>query len=155
MQDDFSDVQKLLRLKRYETPGEEYFDSFLNEFHQRQRAELIRTPLWQIAWDRLQTFFAEVRVPKMAYVGSFAAVTICVLAAISQVKDNPMKAGAIADTKQSAAPATERLVALSTDSPRIRIPASDHFEPASLPATGSPRYVLETRPVSFGAQNSF
>jgi len=35
-------VQRLLRLKRYESPGEEFFAEFTESFKERQRAELLR-----------------------------------------------------------------------------------------------------------------
>ena len=38
MQDDESEaIRKLMRLKRYETPGEVFTEEFLREFHRRQR----------------------------------------------------------------------------------------------------------------------
>lgn len=36
-------VENLLKLKRYETPGQEYFDAFLDEFHRYQRSEMLPT----------------------------------------------------------------------------------------------------------------
>lgn len=38
---DSEDVQRLIRLKRYETPGDEYFESFLEQFKERQRSEML------------------------------------------------------------------------------------------------------------------
>ena len=34
-----TDIHKLLRLKRYEHPTPDYFERFLDQFHERQRAE--------------------------------------------------------------------------------------------------------------------
>ena len=39
---DFEETQRLIRLKRYEQPPEGYFENFLDEFHERQRADLVR-----------------------------------------------------------------------------------------------------------------
>ena len=42
MDDEFQDLQRLLRLKRHEAPPPEYFEDFLFEFQRRQRAELLQ-----------------------------------------------------------------------------------------------------------------
>ena len=44
--EDFSDLQKLLRLKRLETPGQEYFDRFVDAFHTYQRREILQEEPW-------------------------------------------------------------------------------------------------------------
>ena len=36
--DDFTQLQKLLQLKRHETPGQEYFSRFVDAFHQSSAA---------------------------------------------------------------------------------------------------------------------
>ncbi len=56
---DSDEVQQLLRLKRYETPGEEYFDSFLNDFKDRQRSELLRRSARSILTERVTVWFDE------------------------------------------------------------------------------------------------
>lgn len=58
MSDDFSDLQKLLRLKRYEQPPEGYFEDFLPEFHQRQRSELLKRSAHGLFLERLGTYFS-------------------------------------------------------------------------------------------------
>jgi hypothetical protein len=35
--EEFEDIRKLMRLKRHETPGEGFTDSFIKVFHRRQR----------------------------------------------------------------------------------------------------------------------
>ena len=45
MDDEFQDLQRLLRLKRHEVPPPAYFEDFMAEFHRRQREELLRRPL--------------------------------------------------------------------------------------------------------------
>lgn len=42
MSKDF-EIEKLLKLKRYESPGDAYFNAFLDEFHRYQRSEMLPT----------------------------------------------------------------------------------------------------------------
>ena len=73
---DEDDIQKLLRLKRHEQPPPGYFDSFLDELHQRQRTEMLRQPLWRIVMDRVSAFFSEHSMPRYAYATATAAVVV-------------------------------------------------------------------------------
>ncbi|MEM7012939.1 MAG: hypothetical protein AAF585_15795 [Verrucomicrobiota bacterium] len=50
--DQFESVRKLIALKRYETPGEEYFERFFEEFKDRQRAEIMKTPAHRLMMER-------------------------------------------------------------------------------------------------------
>lgn len=73
---DNNDISKLLRLKRYEQPPEDYFENFLAEFQLRQRAEVIHRPFYRIAWDRLCHLLAPPNIPRLAMAGSFAVAVI-------------------------------------------------------------------------------
>ena len=46
---DFTDLQKLLRLKRHEQPPPGYHERFLREFQRRQRQAGVQVPVWRIA----------------------------------------------------------------------------------------------------------
>jgi len=52
-------VQRLIRLKRYETPGEEYFGSFLAQRQERQRSELLRRSSREILAERFSDWCDE------------------------------------------------------------------------------------------------
>lgn len=41
-EENFSEIQKLLAMKRLELPSQNYFDGVLSEFHNRQRAALLQ-----------------------------------------------------------------------------------------------------------------
>ena len=72
-EEDFTQLQTLLRLKRYETPPPGNVETFLYEFHRRQRAELVRRPLWRIALDRLENLLPVpvfAAAPRLAYAGA-------------------------------------------------------------------------------------
>lgn len=52
-------IQKLIRLKRYETPHHAYFEDFLKEFQSRQRQELLKKSSLSLFAERAGTWFHE------------------------------------------------------------------------------------------------
>lgn len=56
---DPDDVQRLIRLKRYETPGEDYFESFAERFKERQRSEMLRSSAHSLLLERFMMWFEE------------------------------------------------------------------------------------------------
>ena len=60
-QDDWS--AKLIRLKRYETPGADYFERFIDDFHQRQRTEPLKVSVLTLARDRAGAWWRGVSAP--------------------------------------------------------------------------------------------
>ena len=167
MEDDFKDLQALLRLKKYEAPPQEYFEDFLFEFHRRQRAELLRRPLWRLALDRLEGALPTFTPARYAYAGSCAlAVTAAALASghilLSQPHGSQHAAVAFVE------PAHAGSVALTTKSvfPKLglhgdrasRLPELNFDQPHQYTAaarTARPRYVLDTQPVSYEQPSSF
>ena len=67
-------IARLLRLKRYERPPTGYFENFLHEFHQRQRDESLRQPLWRVCFERARGFTLRLDVRSLAWAGVMAAV---------------------------------------------------------------------------------
>lgn len=90
---------KLIRLKRYETPGEVYFENFLDEFRERQRSEALRLSVVTLAMDRLLTWWRGVplsgRLAAAVAVGALCAVPVLVL--------QPWSRGPVLHTAQEAA----------------------------------------------------
>ncbi len=70
------DVHNLLRLKRYEMPSPDYFERFIDEFHHRQRADLISRPTLQIVFERIMNAFPDFHMPRLAYAGVAAAAVL-------------------------------------------------------------------------------
>lgn len=162
----------LLRLKRYEQPPAGYYEKLLQDVHRRQRAELLRRPLWAIALDRFQTFFSAHSMGNVSFAGSMAIVALVGILGISRIGGTAPSAApqvAVAQTVvqpaavdlRSDAPSAPRLITLQ-DSPvavsdlRDDETVSDaRLIPASaskrVADTHQPRYVIDTRPVSYEA----
>ena len=67
MERDFTEVQKLVALKRYESPSDEYFEDFLDEFHRRQRADLMNRSARSLFFERVTVWFRELGAVKYDY----------------------------------------------------------------------------------------
>ncbi len=59
MNDDSEDVQRWIRLKRYESPGEGYYESFLQDFKERQRSEMLRQSARGLLFERVAMWLEE------------------------------------------------------------------------------------------------
>ena len=57
---DFKETRRLIRLKRYEQPPQDYHDNFLDEFRERQRSEILRRSSMRLFLERLSTFISEI-----------------------------------------------------------------------------------------------
>lgn len=141
-------MHRIIRLKRYEQPPEGYFDDFLREFHQRQRAELLKPSLTSLFLERLSVFFSEFRVPAMAYAGA-AAVAVFATATIMR---QPRQVGA---PRAYAAAYQQAPVTISGMQPvSLRVdPQGQGPRPQSplLP----PSFLLQARPASHESPISF
>ncbi len=164
--DQFNDeeIGKLLRLKRHEQPPPAYFESFLHEFHRRQRAELLRQPLWRIALQRAHDFMFQLNVPALTSAPvAFAAVLICAAVLSLNVAHTPdpgnvasvampERATAVAANDEDSSWSLSRPVAnraLSATPFRMPNPTQTHGRAAT------PRYVLDSTPVSYEAAFRF
>jgi len=169
--DHFSDeeIGKLLRLKRHEQPPPGYFDNFLHEFHRRQRAELLKQPLWRIALQRAHDFMFQLNVPSLtSYPAAAAAVMVCAAVLTLNVYRAPeTNGGPTVAVVQPAIPVTAATAdddgpALSLSAPvsRTRPIAAQTFrmpEPSAQThgRAATPRYVLDSTPVSYEASLRF
>jgi len=78
MREEKNQVTELLKLKRHETPGDQYFDAFLDEFHRYQRAEML--PTRRSAGERVLAFCRDITAwfkpqPQLAW-SSLAAIVV-------------------------------------------------------------------------------
>lgn len=81
MSADEEKIKRIISLKRYETPPEEYFEDFLQEFQQRRKADAARCSPFQTFLERMTTRFREAGSLKwVAGIGiAYAAVMAALL----------------------------------------------------------------------------
>src|SRR5215471_10064064 len=159
---DEHELQKLLRIKRFEQPPPGYFDRALIELHQRQREELLRRSATLIWWERFVSGLGNFRVPSYAYSAAFG-VFVLVVTIVGSGLWAPYKDATGLSVNRAVLSGPEVVeanrLALSgnldwskfhhtASSPKV-IPV---IEPSQ---TALPRYVLDGRPLTYKASFSF
>jgi len=92
-------LQSLLRLKKHETPGDAYFDAFIDEFHRYQRSEVLEgRKSWLFRWKRGVGEIMEdlLITPARLAQGSAAAFGVILLSVIlllGQSQNEPIAEG--------------------------------------------------------------
>ena len=110
-------LQKLLRLKKYETPGDEYFDDFLEGLKERQREDALKLSATGLLKERITQWYQDLGSEKWAVpAGSVAAVMIAFFA----FGGNNGREKKISVDKNKKGPETFE----------IQIPKIDQFSPA-------------------------
>ncbi len=71
---EFKNIQRLIRLKKFEQPGEEFHEEFLRNFHQRQRAEMLQRSSLKLLWERTATWWSHWLAPKWGMIAAAVAV---------------------------------------------------------------------------------
>ncbi len=154
-------LSALLRIKRFEQPPPEYFDGLLQNLHRRQRAELLRRPLWRIAIERAQTFFSEHSMGHLSYAGALASVLVVGVTTIGLVTSGGggtnsgvavqpgKKDGLIA--QQTIAPSEDKLISLQTGKARALFDSQplSTARPGFEPVGQQRRYIIDARPASY------
>ena len=155
---DEQELQKLLRMKRFEQPPPGYFDSTLVELHKRQREELLRRSATSIWWERFVSGLGNFRVPSYAY-GAMFGVFVVVVTIVGSGLWAPYKdARAILSGPEAQGGVANRLsLSGNLDWSKLHQTASS---PKVVPVVGPsqtalPRYVLDGRPLTYRASFSF
>jgi hypothetical protein len=150
-------LSALLRLKRYEQPPAGYFDKLVTDIHRRQRAELLRRPLWQIVIDRVQAFFGERSLGNLAYGGAMAAVALCgasLMGVLNLRHTATVSAGPVLAAAATPAPMTAQapvnLLSLDHNAPQLEDAKFQTVTPRSG-GVRQPRYIIDSRPPSYEA----
>ncbi len=76
---EFQDIQKLLRLKRFEMPSEDFVEDFVVRFSERQRAEMFRLSARDLLWERVTTYFNNLLIPKWTMSAAAAGMAMVAL----------------------------------------------------------------------------
>ncbi len=156
--DEFDDIAKLLRLKKYEQPPPGYFENFIHEFHRRQRDELLRQPLWRIAMQRAHDFMLSLNVPALTSYPAAVTAMLVVAAVISlkvyQTPTAPNYAAVTQDRHVAVAPVTADAEWTLASPVATRAIATQPLRNSSARAhrantASPPRYVLDSVPVSY------
>lgn len=74
--ENFQEVQQLIALKRYEQPDDAYFEEFLDEFHRRQRQELLQRSSRSLFFERVSTWFSGANKMRLVYGGGLAYAAV-------------------------------------------------------------------------------
>lgn len=91
-----SRISALLRLKKYETPPDEYFETFSLELREYQRSDALKGSSFTLFLERLLAWLDLMGKPRLAY-GAAAAYALLVIAVViglrseqgANVKTNP------------------------------------------------------------------
>lgn len=160
-------LRALLRLKRYEQPPPGYFDQLLRDVHRRQRSELLRRPLWKIAFERMQTFFGEHSMSPASYAGAMATLLIFGVGVISVVTPGVPGGSSVSSGTALATTTVKAQVPQPSPGLSLQVPVSAARVMAGVEASNSrspnraaqvvrhPRYVIDARPVSYEPTFSF
>ena len=156
---DEKQLQKLIRIKRFEQPPSGYFDRALIEFHRRQREELLRRSATSIWWERFTSSLWNFRVPSYAYGAVFGIFVVCASIIGSGIWIPYKDTNRVAVISESGAQGASARLALNGNLDWSKF---DHSasSPKVVPVIGPsqtalPRYVLDGRPVSYKASFSF
>ncbi len=82
-------LRTLLQQRATQQPPEGYCDELLRKLYRQQRSELLQRSLWQIACDRIGTFWGEHSMSAPAYTLSLGALTLVGLLSIVAIKSSP------------------------------------------------------------------
>lgn len=137
---DTDDVSKLIRLKRYETPGEDYYSRFAAEFKDRQRAELLHKSSFSIFKERALMWWEQAGserwlVPTGAAAAAVMTIGLVVASSENEPADLPVRG--IAELSGDADVSLPPFPDSPNEVIELKLPSSELSPPPSLPPSGS------------------
>ena len=161
MDDEFRDLQRLLRLKRHEVPPPAYFEDFMVEFHRRQREELLRRPLWRLALDRFEAAIPSFSPARYAYAGATVMAVVAASLVSTRILVTPTTEPGRSSSVRSVAENSPKINIYSAK-PSLRLAPELNFdEPRRMAASSvnnRTRYVLDApsvQPVVYEQRSDF
>ena len=76
---EFEDLEKLIRLKRYEKPPEDYYEQFFREFQSRQRSEMLRQSAHGLFFERISAYLWGLGNRRWLYAGGAAYASVMIV----------------------------------------------------------------------------
>lgn len=134
-----TDIQRLIRLKKYEQPPEGFVEDFLVAFHHRQRLEILNNSSTGLFWERLVTFMQGRVNPGMGLAGAVAAVLL-VGGAVMWVPHGGAALSPVASTQAPPEASRNQITAVSSNrdsftvSPFFGVESEDRVVPHMRPA---------------------
>lgn len=150
-------IQKMLRLKRYESPGDEYFQEFLEEFQKRQRTEMLKVSSFRLAWERFLLRAQVFKVPKLAYASAFSVFLVAVGivmfdGGVSEEANGHSPADLAAQVRGANENTGNRIAPVSGGTALAGIPTEFFHATSQVYRSAPPRYILDARPVSYSVE---
>jgi len=161
---DEQQLQKLLRIKRFEQPPPWYFDRALIEFHRRQREELLPRSATSIWWERFVSGLGNFRVPSYTFGAAFGAFVVVATivgsglwAPYKEATDLSVNRAVLSRPETQEVAVNRLALSGKLDWAKFDHSASTpKVVPSIRPSqTALPRYVLDGRPASYKASFSF
>ncbi len=134
-------IRTLLRQRDVDQMPKGYLDSLLPRLHQTQRQQMLRRSLWQIATERIGTFWSEHSTSRGAYAFAVAAVFVFGAGVIFSFKPRFPEGFHSGHS--------DELAAAQKGKPRKASRIQEASSADNAPTGVSP---IETQPVSFGKQ---
>jgi hypothetical protein len=152
-------LRALLRLKRFEQPPEGYYGDLLARIHDRQRNELLRRSVFQIALDRIQTLFSTHSMSPVQFAGAMACLLLGGIATIQTAFPDPAPARTMAAARPPSQSSAFQTAAARTAGQHSADPhalSNEQFLRQNRARTVPVRrYVIDPRPASYEPSFSF